>query len=182
MAQMERIGEFADAATASLLLCELSLKEGDREAARIRADRAHAWVERRGHRPDFAQALRRTCSRLGCLAEEDGDLDAARRWHLETFTGLRNDALMGNPTVAALIEGLAAYAAARGEFVRAAELLGTAHNLHGYRDAASYDVGRTLAAATRALGADAFDAAYERGRRTSREDVFEQGADLIASI
>jgi predicted ATPase/DNA-binding SARP family transcriptional activator len=182
MAQMERIGEFADAATASLLLCELALGEGDREAARALAGNAYAWVERRGHRPDFAQAVRRTYSRLGCLAEEDGDLDAARDWHLKTFTGLRNDALMGNPTVASLVEGLAAYAAARGRFVRAAELLGTAHNLHGYRDVASYEVGRTLAAATQALGDTAFDAAYERGRRLTREEVFEQGDDLIASI
>ncbi|GAA1827917.1 BTAD domain-containing putative transcriptional regulator [Actinomadura chokoriensis] len=182
MAQMERIGEFADAATASLLLCELALDEGDREAARALAGNAYAWVERRGHRPDFAQAVRRTYSRLGCLAEEDGDLDAARDWHLKTFTGLRNDALMGNPTVASLVEGLAAYAAARGRFVRAAELLGTAHNLHGYRDVASHEVGRTLAAATQELGDAAFDAAYERGRQVSREEVFEQGDDLIASI
>ncbi|CNG72424.1 putative ATPase [Mycobacterium tuberculosis] len=182
MAQMERIGEFADAANASLLLCELSLKGGDREAARAEAERAYAWVEQRGHRPDFAQAVRRTYSRLGCLAEEDGDLDAARDWHLRTFTGLRNEALMGNPTVSSLVEGLAAYAAARGRFARAAELLGTAHSLHGYRDASSYDVCRTLAAATRALGEDDFDAAYERGRRLGREDVFEQGTDLITSI
>jgi ATP/maltotriose-dependent transcriptional regulator MalT len=182
MAQMERIGEFADGANASLLLCELSLKGGDREAARAEAERAYAWVEQRGHRPDFAQAVRRTYSRLGCLAEEDGDLDAARDWHLRTFTGLRNEALMGNPTVSSLVAGLAAYAAARGRFARAAELLGTAHSLHGYRDASSYDVCRTLAAATRALGEADFDAAYERGRRLGREDVFEQGADLITSI
>ncbi|NKZ06740.1 BTAD domain-containing putative transcriptional regulator [Actinomadura latina] len=182
MAQMERIGEFADAATASLLLCELALKEGDRDAARAHADRAQGWVERRGHRPDFAQAVRRTYSRLACLAEEDGDLEAARRRHLETFTGLPNDALMGNPTVASLVEGLAAYAAARGEFVRAAELLGTAHNLNGYLNEASYDVGRTLSAATRALGDDAFAAAYGRGRRLTRADVLGQGAGLVASI
>ncbi|NVI86255.1 hypothetical protein [Actinomadura sp. BRA 177] len=182
MAQMERIGEFADAANASLLLCELSLQDGDRDAARAHADRAYTWVEQRGHRPDFAQAIRRTYGRLGCLAEEDGDVDAALNWHVKTFAGLRNDALMGNPTVASLLEGLAAYAAARGEYVRAAELLGTAHNLHGYRDTASYDVARTLSAATRELGEDAFTTAYERGRLVTRDEVFNQGADLVTSI
>jgi ATP/maltotriose-dependent transcriptional regulator MalT len=182
MAQMERIGEFADAASASLLLCELSLKDGDRDAARAHADRAYAWVEQRGHRPDFAQAIRRTYGRLGCLAEEDGDIDAALDWHLRTFAGLRNDALMGNPTVASLIEGLAAYAAARGEYVRAAELLGTAHTLHGYRNTASYDVARTLASATRELGEDAFTTAYERGRLVTRDEVFNQGDTLVTSI
>ncbi|MFA1544316.1 BTAD domain-containing putative transcriptional regulator [Actinomadura monticuli] len=181
MAQTERIGEFADAAGASLMLCELALEEGDRDAARVHADRAYKWVESRGHRPDFAQAARRTHSRLGCFAEEDGDLAEARRLHAEAFRNLRDDPMMGNPTVASLVEGLAAYAAARGAFVRAAELLGTAHNLHGYQDTSSYDVHRVLTAATRALGAAAFAAAYERGRETTREDVFEQGADLVAS-
>ncbi|MEU8803744.1 BTAD domain-containing putative transcriptional regulator [Spirillospora sp. NPDC048819] len=182
MAQTERIGEFADAAGASLLLCELSLQQGDRETARTHAERASTWVERRGQRPDFAQASRRTYSRLGCLAEEDGDLEAARRHHRDAFRDLRNDALMGNPTVASLVEGLAAYAAARGEFVRAAELLGTAHNLHGYRDMSSYEVVRTLSSAARALGDDAVAAAYERGRQVTREDVFEQGEELVASV
>ncbi|WP_433473469.1 BTAD domain-containing putative transcriptional regulator [Spirillospora sp. CA-142024] len=182
MAQTERIGEFADAASASLMLCELNLQEGDREAARPYADRAYKWVETRGHRPDFAQAARRTYSRLGCLAEEDGDLDAAERWHARALENLRNDALMGNPTLAALVEGVAAYAAARGACVRAAELLGTAHNLHGYRDEACYEVRRTLPVVTRALGEDAFAAAYERGRQVTREDIFDQAADLIATV
>ncbi len=182
MAQTERIGEFADAAAASLLLCELSLQEGDRETARGHADRAYKWIEHREHRPDVVQSARRTYSRLGCLAEEDGDLEAARRWHLAAFRNLGGDALMGNPTVATLIEGLAAYAAARGDHVRAAELLGTAHNLHGYPDSASYDVTRTLSTAKRALGGDAFTAAYERGRSVTREEIFELGVDLVTSI
>ncbi|WP_067794102.1 BTAD domain-containing putative transcriptional regulator [Actinomadura formosensis] len=182
MAQLERIGEFADAAGASLMLCELALWEGDREAARPHADRAHRWVESRAHRPDFAQTARRTYSRLGCLAEEDGDLETAKRRHVQALTGLTDGALMGNPTVASLVEGLAAYAAARGNFARAAELLGTAHSLHGYRDTACHEVRRTVPAATRALGEDAFTAAYDRGRRVTREDVFAQGADLVESV
>ncbi|WP_165978496.1 BTAD domain-containing putative transcriptional regulator [Actinomadura darangshiensis] len=182
MAQTERIGEFADAASTSLLLCELALQEGDREAARTHVDRAYGWVDSRGERPDFAQAARRTFSRLGSLAEEDGDLDAAARWHGRAFSGLPNDALMGNPTLASLVEGLAAYAAARGKHVRAAELLGTAHNLHGYRDTARYEVARTLPLVSDALGDEAFAVAYERGRQVTRDDVFDQAGELVASV
>ncbi|WP_181663072.1 AAA family ATPase [Actinomadura madurae] len=182
VAQTERIGEFADAASCSLLLCELALLEGDRDAARSHADRAYKWVESRGHRADFVQASRRTFSRLGCLAEEDGDLEAARRWHGRALGGLENDPLMGNPNVASLIEGLAAFAAASGAHVRAAELLGTAHGLHGYRDMTSHEVRRTLPAVCEVLGEDAFVAAYERGRRTTRDEVFEQAGDLVASV
>lgn len=181
IAQMERIGEFADAASASLDLCELELKLDDRAAARAHAARALRWTEPRGHRPDFAQAVRRTLSRFGCLAEEDGDLDAALDWHTRAFTDLKNDALMGNPALAAMVEGLAALAAARGACVRAAELLGTAHNLHGFRDATSYDAERTHGSVGPVLGPDAFAAAYERGRRVTRDDVFGAGTDLVGS-
>ncbi|MFI0374502.1 BTAD domain-containing putative transcriptional regulator [Actinomadura sp. 1N219] len=181
VAQMDRIGELAEAASASLLLCELALKEGDREAALPHADRAYKWVEPREHRPDFAQVVRRTYSRLGCLAEEDGDLDAALGWHLRAFSDIKNDALMGNPALASMTEGLAAFAAARGARTRAAELLGTAHTLRGFRDTGCYDVQRTLTAATRALGDDAFSAAYDRGRRVTREDVFAAGPAIVHS-
>ncbi|GAA4384174.1 BTAD domain-containing putative transcriptional regulator [Actinomadura verrucosospora] len=182
MAQAERVGEFAEAATSSLLLCELALQEGDRGAARLHADRACAWVQSRGHRPDFAQAVRKTHSRLGCLAEEDGDLEAAKRWHVQALSDLQNDVLLGNPTVADVVEGVAAYAAARGKHARAAELLGTAHNLRGYGDAGSYDVGRTLSLVRGVLGEEAFTAAYERGRRVTRDDVFDQADGLVTLL
>ncbi|WUI01793.1 AAA family ATPase [Spirillospora sp. NBC_00431] len=181
VAQMDRIGEFAEAASSSLALCELDLWEGDREAARAHAERAYKWVEPRERRPDFAQAVRRTYSRLGCLAEEDGDLDASIGWHLRAFTDLKNDALMGNPAMAALVDGLAALAAARGAPARAAELLGTSHHLRGYRDTGCYDVERTIDAAVRALGDAGFSAAYEHGRRVTRDEVFTAGADLVRS-
>jgi hypothetical protein len=50
-------------------------------------------------------------------------------------------------------------------------LLGLAHTLHGFRDAASLEVARTAAAATAALGAEAFDAAYAAGRGLTRDDA-----------
>jgi hypothetical protein len=79
--------------------------------------------------------------------------------------------LPNHPSLAELVEGFAALAAARGEPGRAAELLGLAHTLHGFRDAASLEVARTTAVATAALGAEAFDAAYAAGRGLTRDDA-----------
>ncbi|WP_242905866.1 AfsR/SARP family transcriptional regulator [Actinomadura terrae] len=166
-----RIGEFNDASAALLLQSELCLREGDLAGARAHAERAHAWTEPRRHRPDFTQVCRRTYSRLGVLAELDGDLPAAARWHARAFERIEEDTFAGNPLIAMLVEGLAAYATARGEHTRAAELLGTAHHLRGFRDRSSYDGTRTAAAAGLALGADAFTAAYERGRAVTRGQV-----------
>ncbi len=179
IAASERVGDFADAASASLMLCELAMADGDLAAARPYAERAYDWVEPRRHRPDFQQATRRTYSRLGCLAEQGGDLDEATRWHLRAFDGVENDALSGNPTLAALVEGIAALRAARGDGVRAAELLGIAHGLHGFRDNGSHEVRRTVAAATAALGEDAFAAAYDRGRHVPRDAMIAEAASLI---
>ena len=64
---------------------------------------------------------------------------------------------------------------------RFAELLGSAHNLRGFRDPASYEVRRTLAPTAHLLGDAVFDAAYERGRRVTRKDVFAAGTVLVHS-
>jgi hypothetical protein len=69
-----------------------------------------------------------------------------------------------------VVEGWAAWFAARGEPARAAELLGLAHTLHGFRDTASFEVTRTTATVTAAIGPDEFAAAYQRGRALTRAD------------
>jgi hypothetical protein len=114
------------------------------------------------------------CTRSGCVAEQDGDLAAAAGWHaraLATLAGPTAVFLPSNPTLAMVVEGIAALAAARGEAGRAAELLGLAHTLQGFRNPASLETGRAAAAATAALGPDGFGAAYARGRRLSRADA-----------
>lgn len=171
VAAMVEVGEFADAAGGSLMLSELARREGDRAGARALAERAYAWVEPRRGRPDFSQVFRRAYSELGRLAEEEGDLAAAARWHARAFDGIEDSPLTGNPSLADLTTGLAAFTAAHGDHARAAELLGAAHALRGYRDASAYDVIRTEDATGRALGAAGFTAAYERGRRLGRDDV-----------
>ncbi|MBO2462194.1 BTAD domain-containing putative transcriptional regulator [Actinomadura violacea] len=182
VAGMERVGEFADASSALLLQCELALWEGDKESAREYADRAFAWVEPRRHRPDFSREVRLTHCRLGCIAEEEGDLAKAAEWHTRAWGDMTNDWIMGNPLLASLLEGLAALAAARGHHVRAAELLGTAHGLLGFRHAGSHEVRRVEPAVKREIGDAAFEEAYERGRHVTRDDVFAQVPGLVASV
>ncbi|WP_067461289.1 BTAD domain-containing putative transcriptional regulator [Actinomadura macra] len=177
----ERIGDLSNATSAALLLSELSLQEGDIAGARSYAERAYDWCEPRRHRPDFTEVSRRTYSRLGCLAEEQGDLAAAADWHARAFDRFEDDVFSSNPVLGGLVEGLAALIAASGDHTRAAELLGTAHTLLGFRDDGSYDVRRTVASVTEALGEAAFAAAYTRGRDVTREQILTDGPRLIAS-
>jgi hypothetical protein len=76
-----------------------------------------------------------------------------------------------NPTLASVVEGIAALSAARGEYVRAAELLGLAHTLQGFGNAAGLEVKRARAAIAANLDSAAFEAAYSRGRELTREDA-----------
>ena len=106
-------------------------------------------------------------SKLGCLDEQQGDLSSAAGWHAKAagLVGEREDVFLPNHPVAALVaEGCAALAAARGQHHRAAELLGLAHTLHGFRDAASPEVRRVTALSSAALGAADFAATYAGGR------------------
>jgi len=79
--------------------------------------------------------------------------------------------LPSHPSLAEVVEGLAALAAAQAQPVRAAELLGLAHTLHGFRDEASLEVSRTTATVTSAISTGAFEEAYGRGRQLTRSDA-----------
>jgi hypothetical protein len=76
-----------------------------------------------------------------------------------------------SPTLAMVTEGIAALAAARGERVRAAELLGLAHRLQGFRNTASLEVARAQAAIGAALTAAEAEAACARGRSWGRAEA-----------
>lgn len=167
----ERVGEYADAANGHLGLGELDRRAGDLAAARAHVERALELVKPRAHRADFVQSTGLTYSRLGCLAEQEGDLAAAEQWHAQALRVAREDFSGDNQELGTLVEGIAALAAAHGEHERAASLLGTARTLHGFSDAGSIEVERATAAATGALGREAFEAAYECGRRTTREQA-----------
>jgi predicted ATPase/DNA-binding SARP family transcriptional activator len=167
-----RIGEHDDEASGYLELGELERRAGDLESARRLLGRALEIVERKPLRPDMGSVSARTFSKLGCLAEQQGDITAAAKWHAKAMGVITSvPFLPANPSHACVVEGFAALAAARGDLVRAAELLGTAHTLHGFRDTASLEVTRVTAAATEAIGRADFDAAYERGRKLTREEA-----------
>ncbi|MGI8333531.1 AfsR/SARP family transcriptional regulator [Actinomadura scrupuli] len=168
----ERIGEHSDAAYGLVWLSDLARRAGDLGRARPLLQRALAIIEPRARRIDLSQAAATTFSKLGCLCEQEGDLVAAAQWHERAMRAVADSApLPVTPTLATVVEGLAAFAVAKGEPERAAELLGTTHMLRGYRDPWSLEIGRTTEAVTRALGPETFETAYARGRAVTRDQA-----------
>jgi predicted ATPase/DNA-binding SARP family transcriptional activator len=169
----ELAGELDDAASGYVQLAELARRSGDLAGASDLLRSALAIVEPRLQRPDMFAVAATTFSRLGCIAEQEGDLAGAAAWQqraIDVLSGGPDDRgrivamLPINRTLAAVVDGIAALAAARGEYARAAELLGLAHALQGFSDAWSLEVARATAAARTALGDADFEAAYARSR------------------
>lgn len=167
----ERIGEHDDAASGYVQLSEIARRDGDLAGARCLLERAREIVEPRQQRVDMASVAASTYSKLGCIAEQEGDLAEAARWHaraIGTLAEITVSLLPSNPTMATVVEGIAALSAARGEHARAAELLGLADMLQGFSNAASMEVIRAKAAIAAAVHDAAFEAAYARGRGLDR--------------
>ena len=170
----ERIGEHDDEAKGYLALAELARQGGQLDEARQFVGRAVEIAEPHLRRPGMSTVVMSAYSKLGCLHEQQGDVTGAAEWHAKAMAlaaGSPEIFLPNHPILAELVEGIAALTAARGEPGRAAELLGLAHTLHGFRDAGSLEVARTAEAATTALGTAAFDAAYAGGRSLTRADA-----------
>ena len=169
-----RLGEHDDEAAGYIELSELARRGGDLAAARRVLAQALEVIEPRAGRMEMSGVTATAYTKSGCLAEQDGDLAGAARWHARALAVLADPKLVvmpSNPTLAAVVEGIAALAAARGEHARAAELLGLAHTLQGFHNPGSLETARAAGAATAALGPDGFDAAYARGRRLGRADA-----------
>jgi ATP/maltotriose-dependent transcriptional regulator MalT len=170
----EKVGEVDDAAMGYLHLSEIARGEGDSAGARELLGRALDIVESHEKRPDMAGLGAMTFSKLGCLAEQAGDLADAAHWHeraIAKLTGGFAAIMPSNQGLAVVVEGMAALAAARGEHIRAAEMLGLAHRLQGFRNAASLEVTRAQAAIDTALRKTDAEAAYARGRVMTRADA-----------
>jgi predicted ATPase/DNA-binding SARP family transcriptional activator len=170
----ERAGELDDAANGYVQLAEIARRAGDLAVARDLVQRALAIVEPRARRPDMFAATAASFSKLGCIAEQEGDLDAAAGWHQRAIGVLADGpaaVLPSNRALAAAVDAIAALTAARGEPARAAELLGLAHTLQGFSDAGSLEVTRARAVITSRLSEADFRAAYARGRRLGRADA-----------
>jgi len=170
----ERLGEHDDQASGYVELSEVARRDGDLAAARGLLDRALEVIGPRAGELQMHGVTATAYTKAGCVAEQQGDLAAAADWHARALAVLSDARFVifpNNPTLAAIVEGIAALAAARGEHARAAELLGLAHALQGFCNLRSLETGRAAAAATAALGAAAFDAAYARGRLLLRDDA-----------
>ncbi len=171
-----QFGENDDEITGYVELAELARRDGDLPVARRLLEQAREISEPRTSRLDIRLAATRAFSKLGCLAEQEGQLEESARWHRRAL-GLLSDERYGllpipvNPALAGVLEGCAALAVAQGEPARAAELLGLAHTLHGFSDQQSFEVSRVTAAVTAAIGPDEFTAAYQRGRALTRADA-----------
>jgi predicted ATPase/DNA-binding SARP family transcriptional activator len=170
----EKIGAVDDATSGYVYLSDIARREGDLPGARDLLGRALEIVESHEARPNMAGAAAMTFSKLGCLSEQTGDLAAAADWHDRAIGKLRTGLaamLPSNPTLALIVEGIAALTAARGEQVRAAELLGLAHRLQGFRNAASLEVERAQAAIDAALSRADAEAADARGQHMGRPEA-----------
>jgi tetratricopeptide (TPR) repeat protein len=170
----KRIGEKDDQASGYVQLSEIARLDGDLAGARRLLEHAQEITEAHRRRPDMHVVAASTYTKLGCVAEQDGDLAAAAEWHaraLSTLADVSAEFLPSNPTLAVVVEGIAALSAARGEYVRAAELLGLAHTLQGFGNAASLEVKRAKAAIAPGLDSGEFEAAYARGRGLGRADA-----------
>jgi predicted ATPase/DNA-binding SARP family transcriptional activator len=162
----EQIGEADDAARGYIELADLARRDSDLAAARSILQQAVDIAERNA-RPDMPVVAATAFSRLGCVAEQEGDLGAAAAWQqraLSALVGIPTPMLPLNPTLAMVVEGIAALAAVRGEPARAAELLGLARALHGFDDAGSLEVARARKVIAATLSEAEADAAYARGR------------------
>ncbi len=170
----ERIGERDHHANGRLELCELARREGDLSGARRQLDRALEIVEPDPRRPDMTGTAVTVFSRAGCLAEQQGDLDEAVRWHAKALAliGEQGGSLLpSNPVLANVVEGLAALAAARGDYPLAVERIGLADALHGFRNAGSLELARAEAAARANMTEERLAEAYAHGHALSRTDA-----------
>ncbi len=170
----EQICESDDAIRGYVELAELARQASDLAGARDLLQLGLQMAERHP-RPDLPAVVATAFTKLGCVAEQEGDLGVASDWHrrsLSELAQIRSPMMPVNPVLAVVVEGIAALAAARGEPARAAELLGLARTLHGFDDNGSLEVARARAAIAAALDGAAAAAAYARGRALSRADAF----------
>ena len=86
------------------------------------------------------------------------------------------------PPVADVIDAIAVLAQDSGESATTvATLLGAAHAVRGCFDEGSLDAPAVRDAARARLGADEFEAAYERGRCLPRDDALALAASAVAN-
>jgi hypothetical protein len=173
------IGQSDSATWLGLVRAELLYREGDTGAAGRICDGLLAQLEEKQSSWWFGvQAIIQ--ARLALIALADGDEARCRTLlaaALQTATSW-----VELPPVADVIDAIAVLAQHSGECATAAAtLLGAAHTVRGCFDEGSLDAPAVRDAARTALGADEFEAAYERGRCLSRDDALALAASAVAN-
>ena len=155
---------------AELGLGQTARREGKLDLAEAHQRNVLAVSRRIGSPPDVARVV--SLSELGFIAEQRGDQQAARSYHLRS---LASAAKLGDPeAVAQSLIGLAGVQALGGRHELAARLLGAADTAGRSADASlpsgdNPDAERIAVAARHALGEDAFAAEFQNGRRLGPE-------------
>ncbi|MEV7808527.1 BTAD domain-containing putative transcriptional regulator [Microbispora sp. NPDC088329] len=143
---------------------KVARSRGDLDGAVAAHEEALAVLEAT---PAVPQQLATAYAEYGRALLDKGDLDGALARHHEALRAL--GATPDLPVLGTVLAGLAMIALAEGDAERSASLFGAADAAHaGLR--ADAGAAEALTAAREATG-PAFDAAYERGRTASREDL-----------
>jgi hypothetical protein len=147
---------------------DFARRRGELTLARAELTRARLMSGHTSVAPQFHAAL--TTSRA-YLAAAEGDADSAAALHAEALDwALRsNDA----PVVGHVLVGAADVALVRGDFRRAAELLGASVAVRGVPDLSNSDAVRVTKAARTELGDEVFAESYARGLGATIETVRE---------
>ena len=146
--------------------------EGNLDVAEAHLRSVLRTSQRIGSEPDVARTI--SLAELGFIAERRGDPAVARSWHLQSLAAAQK---LGDPqAVAQALTGLAGAQALDGQPGRAARLLGAADTAWrlagaGLPPSDSADINRITAVTRQALGAAAFDAEFQNGRRLSPEQA-----------
>jgi predicted ATPase/DNA-binding SARP family transcriptional activator len=151
---------------AELSLGQTARREGNLDAAETHLRSVLHTSRQVASEPDLARTT--SLSELGFVAEQRGDPEAARSWHLRSLTAAQK---LGDPqAVAQALTGLAGAQALGGRPDRAAQLLGAADTAWRSAEASpppgdSTDVSRVTDVTRRALGEAGFAAGFQSGRR-----------------
>ena len=168
----EHCGETGDAAVGHAELAALAFKVDDRAEARRQLAMATSLIGAFPDRPDMALANSTTLARRGFLAALEGEFDLARDCYRQAVDVVRSGPFLSFMSgLDEVLRGLAAVAGLQGDHVRAAELLGSARSVVGMDNEASYVGPRTKSAAIAALGEEAFEDAFARGRQARTAEV-----------
>ena len=148
---------------AELGLGQTARREGKLDAAEIHIRNVLHTSQRIGSEPSEPDVARTvSLSELGFIAEQRGEPDAARAWHLRCLTAAQK---LGDPqAVAQALTGLAGAQALGGQPDRAARLLGAADAAWHLLSSDGPDVTRITAMTRHALGEAAFAAEFRNGR------------------